>query len=68
LEERNIFDDVNSYVGGVLSDIGSGVSSFVASGVPEYFANLPIGKEAQDALDVSDEEVDATPTSVLNLP
>jgi hypothetical protein len=68
LEERNIFEDASSYVGGVLSSLGSGVQSFVASGIPEYFANLPVGKEAQDALDVSDEEVDATPTSVLNLP
>jgi hypothetical protein len=64
----DIFDDVGSYVGGVISSFGSGVSSFVASGVPQYFQGLPVGDDVKKSAGVSDDDLDAKPTQVLNVP
>lgn len=67
LESRLNLDPA-SFVGSVLSGLGSDVSSFVASGVPQYFQNLPVGDDVQKELGLSDKDLDALPTQVLNLP
>jgi len=71
LKDGAIFDsimDPASFVGSVLSGLGSDVSSFVASGVPQYFQDLPVGNDVQKELGLSDGDLDALPTQVLNLP
>ncbi|KAH8907327.1 hypothetical protein BR93DRAFT_951499 [Coniochaeta sp. PMI_546] len=65
--ERQL-DSIGSYIGSVISDIGSDVSSFVASGVPQFFAGLPTGTQVQKSLGISDSDLAATPTQVLNVP
>jgi hypothetical protein len=60
--------DPGSYINSVISDVGSGVSSWVASGVPQYFQDFPVGDQVQSSLGVSDEDLDAKPTQVLNIP
>ncbi|KAI1431983.1 hypothetical protein GGR50DRAFT_31296 [Xylaria sp. CBS 124048] len=66
LERRDL--DPASYVHSVLSGLGSDVSSYVASGVPQFFQDLPIGKAVEDALDIDDADLVATPTQALNVP
>ena len=70
LEERSpdIGDIAGSYVGSVLSGLGSGVSSFVASGIPMYFQDLPVGDGVKKSLGLSDSDLAAKPTQVLNIP
>lgn len=65
--ERDI-DSVGSYLGSVISGLGSDVSSFVASGVPQYFAGLPTGTQVEKSLGISDSDLAASPTQVLNVP
>ncbi|KAL8906381.1 MAG: hypothetical protein Q9171_006284 [Xanthocarpia ochracea] len=65
---RDILDDIKGDVNGILSDLGSAIPSYVASGVPNFFQDFPVGGDAQRSLGISDEQVDALPTSVLNIP
>ncbi|OIW27185.1 hypothetical protein CONLIGDRAFT_579290 [Coniochaeta ligniaria NRRL 30616] len=65
--ERQL-DSIGSYVGSVISGLGSDVSSFVASGVPQFFAGLPTGTQVEKSLGISDSDLAATPTQVLNVP
>ena len=67
LAERQL-DSIGSYIDSVLTGIGSDISSFVASGVPEYFAGLPTGTQVMSSLGISDSDLAATPTQVLNIP
>lgn len=60
--------DPGSYIGSVLSGLGSDVSSYVASGVPQFFQDFPIGGDVEKALDIDDDDLKATPTQVLNIP
>jgi hypothetical protein len=70
LEQRSpdFADSVGSYVNSVLSGIGSGVSSFVASGVPQWEVGLPTGTAVQQSVGASDSDLSAKPTQVLNVP
>ena len=68
LEGRDVLDSAASYLDGVFSSLGSGVSSFIASGVPQFFVNLPTGSDVLSTLSISDSDLAATPTQVLNLP
>ncbi|ROW10657.1 hypothetical protein VPNG_05117 [Cytospora leucostoma] len=67
LQQRGL-DDVGSYLGSVFSSLGSGVSSFVASGVPQYFNDLPTGTKVESSLGISSSDVAASPTLALNVP
>lgn len=64
--ERRI--DLTSYVGGVFSSLGSEVSSFVASGVPQFFNDLPTGTAVLSSLGIQTGDLDASPTLALNVP
>lgn len=60
--------DLTSYLGGVFSSLGSDVSSFVASGVPQFFNDLPTGTAVLSSLGVSSSDLEASPTQALNVP
>ncbi|KAI5926044.1 hypothetical protein F4810DRAFT_657257 [Camillea tinctor] len=62
--------DINpvSYVHGVLESLGSDVSSYVASGVPQFFQDFPSGDAVESSLGIDDDDLAATPTQVLNIP
>ncbi|KAL8888901.1 MAG: hypothetical protein Q9215_003734 [Flavoplaca cf. flavocitrina] len=68
VHRRNLLDDVKGRVEGVLSDLGSAIPSYVASGVPNFFQDFPVGDDVQKSLGIDDEQIDALPTSVLNIP
>lgn len=65
--QRRDFDPA-SYVDSVISGIGSDVSSYVASGIPQYFQDFPVGDQVESTLSISDDDLKATPTQVLNIP
>lgn len=64
--ERRV--DVGSYLGSVFSSLGSDVSSFIASGVPQFFNDLPTGTAVQSSLGISSADLAASPTQALNVP
>lgn len=61
-------EDVGSYLGGIFSSLGSDVSSFVASGVPQFFNDLPTGTAVESSLGISSSDLAASPTQALNVP
>ncbi|OAQ80253.1 hypothetical protein VFPBJ_05838 [Purpureocillium lilacinum] len=68
LTQRGIGDDVKSYVDGLISDVGSKVSSFVNSGILDFPNGFPTGSQVEKSAGVSKTDLDAQPTQVLNLP
>lgn len=66
--KRGIIDDVKGEVNSVLSELGSNIPSYVASGVPNFFQDFPVGDDVQKSLGIEDSQVSALPTSVLNIP
>ncbi|KAH6896790.1 hypothetical protein B0T10DRAFT_395887 [Thelonectria olida] len=67
LVERNIVDDVETYVDGLVSDVRSSISSLVNSGILD-FHGFPTGTQVEKSLDISSTDLDSQPTQVLNLP
>lgn len=64
----DLTDDIGSYVHSVLGGLGSDISSFVASGVPNFFQDFPTGTQVLSTLGINDGDLAAQPTQVLNLP
>lgn len=66
LERRGL--DVGSYLNSVFSSLGSDVSSFVASGVPQFFNDLPTGTAVESSLGITASDLSASPTQALLVP
>ena len=66
--KRDIFSDVKQDVAGVLSELGSKIPAYVASGVPNFFQDFPTGDKVKSSLGIDDSQVSALPTQVLNIP
>lgn len=68
---RDIFDDLKNKaeeeIGEVLSDLGN-VPGYVASGIPNFFQDLPGVEQVQSSLGIDDDQLAALPTQVLNVP
>jgi hypothetical protein len=67
VQDRGIVSDVEG-VGSYLSSLLGTFPSYVASGVPNFFQDFPTGTAVQSSLGISDSELAATPTQVLNIP
>ncbi|KAG8629615.1 hypothetical protein KVT40_003480 [Elsinoe batatas] len=67
LERRQILSDIKSGVDNVLSELGSNLPSWVASGIPQFFQDFPTGDKVQSSLGLDDDQVRALPTQVLNI-
>ena len=68
LKGRGIVSNFESDVSGVLSSLGSNIPSYVASGVPQWWENIPTGTQVMSSLGLNDGDLAATPTSVQNFP
>ena len=68
LRRRGLVDDIKSNVNSVLTDLGSAIPSYVASGVPNFFQDFPNGERVRDELQLDDDQIRALPTQVLNVP
>lgn len=68
---RDIADAIKSkadeVVGDVLSELGK-VPAYVASGVPNFFQDLPGPDKVQSELGIDDDQIAALPNQVLNIP
>lgn len=60
--------DLTDVLGSLLSEGGSAIPSYVASGVPNFFQDFPTGDAVLSSVGVSSSDLAATPTMVLNLP
>lgn len=69
--KRGVVSDITSDIAGdintVLSELGSNLPSYVASGVDPFFENLPTGDAVKSSLGLDDAQVSALPTQVLNV-
>lgn len=71
LKERELAEraiDPGSYINSLVNGIGSGVSSYVVSGVPQFFQDFPTGDKVESSLGIGDDAIAAKPTQVLNVP
>lgn len=67
VQQRDIIDDITGAAGYVGSVLGN-FPSYVASGVPNFFQDLPTGTAVQSSLGINNDDLDAAPTQVLNIP
>ncbi|KAL8794676.1 MAG: hypothetical protein Q9195_002751 [Heterodermia aff. obscurata] len=72
---RGVVSDIKSHLSGAESKIAgyvgselSGLPSYVASGVPNFFQNFPTGDAVKSSLGLDDSQIAALPTQVLNIP
>lgn len=69
LAERGITDDVATYVSGVISHVEGRVSSLLDSGILDFPNGFPTGTAVKKSLGLDDDDdLDAQPTQVLNVP
>jgi hypothetical protein len=68
LDSRDVVQEWDNYVNSVVSGLGSTMSNYIASGVPQFFQDLPTGKDVEAKLGIAGRDLDAKPTQVLNLP
>jgi len=71
VQGRNIVSDASSDIAGLgtyLSSVLGTFPSYVASGVPNFFQDFPTGSAVESSLGISDSDLAATPTQVLNIP
>jgi hypothetical protein len=67
----SIISDATSDIAGLgtyLSSVIGTYPSYIASGVPNFFQNFPTGSAVESSLGISDSDLAATPTQVLNIP
>ncbi|KAF2195092.1 hypothetical protein K469DRAFT_615345 [Zopfia rhizophila CBS 207.26] len=72
LDRRGKIEDILSGVNDKLHSIGSilgtDVPSYVVSGVPNFFQGFPTGDDVKSKASLKDDDIDALPTSALNIP
>lgn len=67
VEQRDIFSTIKGAESYLTSVIGT-FPSYVVSGVPNFFQGFPTGSAVESSLGISDSDLAATPTQVLNIP
>jgi hypothetical protein len=71
-DRRGVISDltaaVESDINSILSDLGTDVPSYVASGIIPQLQGLPTGSAVMSSAGVNSTDVDAQPTKVLNIP
>ena len=65
--KRNILSSVEGGINSILSQLGSDIPAFVASGVADFFQDFPSGSAVQSSLGLDSSQVAAYPTQVLNI-
>jgi hypothetical protein len=67
VQERDLLDSIEG-LGNYLTSVLGSFPAYVASGVPNFFQDLPTGSAVQSSLGISSSDLVATPTQVLNIP
>lgn len=68
LQRRDIINDVETYVGGLVSGVETKIKGFVNSGILDFPTGFPTGDEVKKSAGVNDDDMKAIPTQVLNIP
>ncbi|KAM0549130.1 hypothetical protein ACHAPJ_009585 [Fusarium lateritium] len=68
LEQRDVIDDVETYVGGLVSGVETKIKGWVNSGILDFPTGFPIGDDVKKSASVDDDDLKAQPTQVLNVP
>ncbi|KAL1595257.1 hypothetical protein SLS60_009946 [Paraconiothyrium brasiliense] len=72
VDKRNIFDDIKSGVDSIAASwgsvLGTDLPSYFTEGIPQFFQDLPTGDKVKSSLGISDDDLKASPTEVLNVP
>jgi hypothetical protein len=68
LQRRDIVNDVETYVGGLVSGVETKIKGFVNSGILDFPTGFPTGDEVMKSAGVNDDDMKAIPTQVLNIP
>lgn len=68
IERRDIIDDVETYVGGLVSGVETKIKGWVNSGILDFPTGFPTGDEVKKSAGVDDDDLEAQPTQVLNIP
>ncbi|KAF5673026.1 actin patch 1 [Fusarium heterosporum] len=68
LQQRDIINDVETYVDGIVSGVETKIKGWVNSGILDFPTGFPTGDEVKKSADVDDDDLKAQPTQVLNLP
>ena len=67
-KKRGIISDISGDIDSVLGSLGSDISSYVASGVQQWWEDIPTGSAVMSSLSLNDSQTKALPTQVLNIP
>lgn len=67
-KKRGIISDISGDVNSVLGSLGSNIPSYVASGVQQWWEDIPTGSAVMSSLSLNDSQIKALPTQVLNIP
>lgn len=67
VQERDVISSIEG-LGSYLSSVLGTYPSYIASGVPNFFQDFPTGSAVESSLSISDSDLAATPTQVLNIP
>ncbi|KAJ9621058.1 uncharacterized protein PV06_04339 [Exophiala oligosperma] len=69
---RGILSDItsglDSYVNSIFSDLGTAIPSYVSNGLFPNFQNLPTGSAVASSVGAKSSDLAASPTQVLNIP
>lgn len=68
LQRRDIIEDVETYVDSLVSGVATKVKGWVNSGILDFPTGFPTGDEVMKSADISDDDLKAEPTQVLNIP
>ncbi|KAF5019207.1 hypothetical protein F66182_8796 [Fusarium sp. NRRL 66182] len=68
LGRRDIDDDARSYINRLAAEVPSKISRWVLSGTLDFPSGLPTGGQVKESANISDDDLAAQPTQVLNIP
>ncbi|KAK7179512.1 hypothetical protein DPSP01_011947 [Paraphaeosphaeria sporulosa] len=72
LDKRNLLDDIKNGVDSIAASwgsvLGTDLPSYFTEGIPNFFQDLPTGSQVLSSLGISDDDLKASPTEVLNVP
>ena len=60
--------DMSGDIHSVLGSLGSNIPSYVASGIQQWWEEIPTGSAVMSSLSLNDSQTQALPTQVLNIP
>lgn len=60
--------DMSGDIHSVLGSLGSNIPSYVASGIQQWWEDIPTGSAVMSSLSLNDSQTQALPTQVLNIP